>query len=145
MQLHIAKQTRKLHLTVIQITDTTNKNDGVDMKYLRIVLLLLGAIFFTAAHADLSLALPTSNDYVESNTISTIDLSATATIETPAADYSATAPSTTALPSRINTKNLHSDGSTLENLVSFFKPIKIGDSSVKFSLRKRMVTFSFAF
>lgn len=115
------------------------------MKVMQIVLLLVGAILFSSAHADLSLAPPTSSDYMESNTITTVDLSASETPDTPSADFAAIAPSTSALPSRINTKSLRSDDSFFQSFVSLFKPAKTDEGSVNISLRKRMVTFSFAF
>lgn len=115
------------------------------MKVMQIVLLLVGAILFSSAHADLSLAPPASSDYIESNTITAVDLSAAETPETPSADYATTLTSTSALPSRINTKSLRSDDSFFQSFVSLFKPAKTDDSSVNISLRKRMVTFSFAF
>lgn len=115
------------------------------MKVMQIVLLLVGAILFSSAHADLRLSAPTTSEYVESNTMTAVDLSASETPDTPSADNPATMPSTSALPSRINTKSLRSDDSFFQSFVSLFKPAKTDDSSVNISLRKRMVTFSFAF
>lgn len=115
------------------------------MKYLRIVLLLLGAMLCSAAHADLSTAPQNPVNQVDNNSSNTVDLS-TAAIAPTTIEPATAIPNTSAFPTRINTKNLRSDGSFFQSLVSLFKPAKADDdASVNISLHKRMVTFSFAF